>query len=82
MDVIIRKWPIIAEVETYSQEKAVRALLDMCELEYDWREDDTVRIVTTDPSQILFLKNRNVKVKQDSGKLPAAAFLYDDPLLE
>lgn len=82
MDVIIRKWPIIAEVETYGQEKAVRALLNMCELEYDWREDDTVKIVTTDPSQILFLKNRNVKVKQGADELSAVAPLYDDPLLE
>jgi len=80
---ITRKWPILIEVETYVQENIVRKFLNMCELEYDWREDDTVRIVTTDPSQILYLKGKGIRVEyENAGTLSAASPVYDDPLLE
>ena len=75
-----REWPIIVEVETYKQEATVRQLLDLCELKYNWHDDDIVEITTTDPSQILFLKNRGVAVRyasQESNKP-----IYEDPLLE
>ena len=78
---VLREQPIIVDVETYKEEKAVQALLDLCELEYEWREDDTVRIVTTDPSQILFLKNRGVsQIRYDSQDCNKS--IYCDPLLE
>lgn len=80
---VTRKWPILIEVETYTQENAVRKFLAMCELEYEWREDDTVRIVTTDPSQILYLKNRGIRVEYEKAStLSATSPVYDDPLLE
>lgn len=80
---VTREWPILIEVETYAQENIVRKFLDMCELEYEWREDDTVRIVTTDPSQILYLKNKGLRVEYEkAGTLSAASTVYDDPLLE
>ena len=77
---ILREQPIVVDIETYKQEKVVQQLLDLCELKYEWGEDDTVKIVTTDPSQILFLKNRGVQVRyasQDCNKS-----IYNDPLLE
>ena len=77
---VTRKWPILIEVETYPQENIVRKFLDTCELEYEWGEDDTVKIVTTDPSQILFLKNRGVQVRYDSQDCNKS--IYADPLLE
>lgn len=80
---VTRKWPILIEVETYAQENIVRKFLAMCELEYEWREDDTVRIVTTDPSQILYLKRNGIQVEYEKvGALSAASPVYGDPLLE
>lgn len=80
---VTRKWPILIEVETYAQENIVRKFLSMCELEYEWREDDTVRIVTTDPSQILYLKRNGIRVEYEkAGTLSATSSVYDDPLLE
>ena len=77
---ISRTWPIIVEPETYKQENIIKQLLNTCELAYEWRDDDTVHIIVTDPSQILFLKNRGIAVRhamQEADTLP-----YDDPLLE
>lgn len=80
---ITRKWPILIEVETYTQENIARKFLAMCELEYEWQEDDTVRIITTDPSQILYLKRNGIRVEYEkAGTLSAASPVYDDPLLE
>lgn len=80
---VTRKWPILIEVETYAQENIVRKFLAMCELEYEWREDDTVRIVTTDPSQILYLKRNGIRVEYEkAGALSTTSSVYDDPLLE
>lgn len=77
---ILREQPIVVDIETYKQEKVVQQLLDLCELKYEWGEDDTVKIVTTDPSQILFLKNRGVQVRYDSQDCNKS--IYNDPLLE
>lgn len=77
---ILREQPIVVDIETYKQEKVVQQLLDLCELKYEWGEDDTVKIVTTDPSQILFLKNRGVQVKY--GSQDCNKSIYADPLLE
>ena len=77
---ILREQLIVADIETYKQEKVVQQLLDLCELKYEWGEVDTVKIVTTDPSQILFLKNRGVQVRYDSQDCNKS--IYSDPLLE
>ncbi|MBR4891213.1 MAG: hypothetical protein IKU15_07995 [Clostridia bacterium] len=77
---ILREQPIVVDIETYKQEKVVRQLLDLCELKYEWGEDDMVKIITTDPSQILFLKNRGVQVRYDSQDCNKS--IYSDPLLE
>lgn len=77
---ILREQPIVVDIETYKQEKVVQQLLDLCELKYEWGEDDMVKIVTTDPSQILFLKNRGVQVRYDSQDCNKS--IYTDPLLE
>lgn len=77
---ILREQPIVVDIETYKQEKVVQQLLDLCELKYEWGEDDAVKIVTTDPSQILFLKNRGVQVRYDSQDCNKS--IYADPLLE
>ena len=80
MLMILREQSIVVDIETYKQEKVVQQLLDLCELKYEWGEDDTVKIVTTDPSQILFLKNRGVQVRYDSQDCNKS--IYNDPLLE
>lgn len=77
---VLRERPIVADIETYGQEKVVRRLLDLCGLKYEWGEDDTVKIVITDPSQILFLKNRDVQVRYDSQDRDKS--IYNDSLLE
>ena len=77
---ILREQPIVVDIETYKQEKVVQQLLDLCELKYEWGEDDTVKIVTTDPSQILFLKNSGVQEMYDSQDCNKS--IYNDPLLE
>ena len=77
---ILREQPIVVDIETYKQEKVVQQLLDLCELKYEWGEDDMVKIVTTDPSQILFLKNRGVQIRYDSQDCNKS--IYCDPLLE
>lgn len=83
MKYILRKWPILIRVENYEQENTVHKFLDMFELEYEWREDDTVRIITTDPSQVLYLKKRGIKAEYEKANmLPEKAPLYSDPLLE
>lgn len=80
---VTRKWPILIEVETYAQENIVRKFLAMCGLEYEWRGDDTVRIVTTDPSQILYLKRNGIRVEHEKADtLSATSPVYDDSLLK
>ena len=71
---------ILAECNTYEDEKVIMRLVDTCELNYAFLDDcDKVQIDTTDPSQILYLQKRNINIEYTEKYEPANFF---DPLLE
>ena len=83
MNYKLREWVIFVEVETYDQENLLHNFLDTFELDYNWRDDDIVQITVRDPSQILYLKNRGIRIEYEkAGALSAASPVYNDPLLE
>lgn len=83
MNYKLREWVIFVEVETYDQEDLLHNFLDTFELNYNWGDDDIVQITVRDPSQILYLKNRGIRVEYEKANvLSTPSPVYNDPLLE
>lgn len=89
MEYKMREQPVIVACRTYDEEKIITRLADRCELSYDFLPDDDekVKIITNDPSQILYMRRHGLEVRYcNQDELPRfsedPAYFSDEQLLE
>ena len=85
----MREQPVIVACRNYDEEKIITRLANLCELSYDFlpEDDEKVKIVTNDPSQILYMRRHGLQVEHCSLEDPAyfsedPAYFSDEQLLE
>ena len=61
----MREQPVIVACHTYEEEKIITRLAVRCELSYDFLpgDDEKVKIITNDPSQILYMRRHGLLVE-------------------
>ena len=89
MEYKMREQPVIVACRTYEEEKIITRLADLCELSYDFlpEDDEKVKIITNDPSQILYMRRHGLLVECCKQEGPAhfsddPAYFSDEQLLE
>lgn len=89
MEYKMREQPVIVTCSDYDTEKIITQLANRCELSYDFLPDDDekVKVITNDPSQILYMRRHGLEVKYCSQEEPARfsedpAYFSDEQLLE
>lgn len=89
MEYKMREQPVIVACRTYEEEKIITRLAARCELSYDFLpyDDEKVKIITNDPSQILYMRRHGLLVEYCNQEDPARfsddpAYFSDEQLLE
>lgn len=79
MEYTLREQPVIVACRTYEEEKIIAQLADRCELRYDFLPDDDekVKVITTDPSQILYMRKQGLLVEYCDNK--DLGYFSEDP---
>lgn len=89
MEYKMREQPVIVACRTYEEEKIITRLATRCELSYDFlpEDDEKVKIITNDPSQILYMRRHGLPVECCKQEDPThfsddPAYFSDEQLLE
>lgn len=89
MEYKMREQPVIVTCSDYDTEKIIAQLANRCELSYDFLPDDDekVKVITNDPSQILYMRRHGLGVKYCNQEDPTRfsedpAYFSDEQLLE
>ena len=89
MEYKMREQPVIVACRTYEEEKIITRLAALCELSYDFLPDDDekIKVITNDPSQILYMRRHGLEVKycnqEDTARFSEdPAYFSDEQLLE